>query len=222
MPSPAESRRMRYRRRLRSRLIVSFALLGFALTATFASTSLTAAPTVLRSVDLERVQVAYRERGAGRPVVFVHALLLDSRLWLDQMEALCVTRRCLAPDFSGHGFSSPNTASKVDSPRYADELLEFLAAKDVRDADALLAIVNGTPPDEGVMLELGAAIALGKPVFLYRDDFRRCSDSEDYPLNLMVFSGLPQHGWQRWLYGSLEELADPSKALVQWLQNDNP
>ena len=45
--------------------------------------------------------------------------------------------------------------------------------QDVRDADGLLAIVNGTPPDEGVMLELGAAIALGKPVFLYRDDFRR-------------------------------------------------
>jgi nucleoside 2-deoxyribosyltransferase len=27
--------------------------------------------------------------------------------------------------------------------------------QDVRDADALLAIVTGTPPDEGVMLELG-------------------------------------------------------------------
>ncbi|MCE2944142.1 MAG: HAMP domain-containing histidine kinase [Xanthomonadaceae bacterium] len=40
MPSPAESRRMRYRRRLRSRLIVSFALLGFALTATFALATL--------------------------------------------------------------------------------------------------------------------------------------------------------------------------------------
>ena len=88
--------------------------------------------------------------------------------------------------------------------------------KDVRDADALLAIVNGTPPDEGVMLELGAAIALGKPVFLYRDDFRRCSDSEDYPLNLMVFSGLPQHGWQDYLYGAIEELGDPGKALVRW------
>jgi pimeloyl-ACP methyl ester carboxylesterase len=118
-----------------SRVLIASVLC--ALTAAFASTSLTAAPTVLRSVDLERVQVAYRERGAGRPVVFVHALLLDSRLWLDQMEALCVTRRCLAPDFSGHGFSSPNTASKVDSPRYADELLEFLAAKDVRDADVV-------------------------------------------------------------------------------------
>ncbi len=94
--------------------------------------------------------------------------------------------------------------------------------QDVRDADALLAIVNGTPPDEGVMLELGAAIALGKPVFLYRDDFRRCSDSEDYPLNLMVFSGLPQHGWQDSLYGSIDELSDPRKALVRWLQQTAP
>jgi len=89
--------------------------------------------------------------------------------------------------------------------------------QDVRDADALLAVVNGTPPDEGVMLELGAAIALAKPVFLYRDDFRRCSDSEDYPLNLMVFSGLPQQGWQDYLYGSIAELADPARPLGRWL-----
>ena len=39
--------------------------------------------------------------------------------------------------------------------------------QDVRDADALFAIVNGTPPDEGVMVELGAAIALGKPTFYF-------------------------------------------------------
>ena len=68
--------------------------------------------------------------------------------------------------------------------------------QDVRDADAIFAIVNGTPPDEGVMVELGAAIALGKPTFLFRDDFRRCTDSR-YPLNLMVLAGLPEHGWQR-------------------------
>ena len=67
------------------------------------------------------------------------------------------------------------------------------------------------------MLELGAAIALGKPTFLFRDDFRRCSDSEDYPLNLMVFSGLPRTGWRDHLYGSIAELAHPSKALMRWL-----
>jgi Nucleoside 2-deoxyribosyltransferase len=89
--------------------------------------------------------------------------------------------------------------------------------QDVRDADAPRAVANGTPPDEGVMLELGAAIALGKPVLLDRDDFRRCSDSEDYPLNLMVFSGLPQHGSRDDLYGSIAELGYPAKALARWL-----
>ena len=44
------------------------------------------------------------------------------------------------------------------------------------------------------MVELGMAIAWTKPVFLFRDDFRRCTDSEVYPLNLMLFTGLPEDG----------------------------
>ena len=93
--------------------------------------------------------------------------------------------------------------------------------QDVRDADALFAIVNGTPPDEGVMVELGAAIALGKPTFLFRDDFRRCTDSEDYPLNLMLFSGLPAQGWQDFVYTSLEEIVHQDKALSRWAQTSS-
>ena len=31
--------------------------------------------------------------------------------------------------------------------------------RDVREADGLFAVVNGCPPDEGVMVELGMAIA---------------------------------------------------------------
>ena len=53
--------------------------------------------------------------------------------------------------------------------------------EDVAEADAIFAVVNGVPPDEGVMVELGMAIALGKPTFLFRDDFRRVTDSEQYP-----------------------------------------
>ena len=88
--------------------------------------------------------------------------------------------------------------------------------QDVRDADALLAIVNGTPPDEGVMVELGVAIALGKPTFLFRDDFRRCTDSEHYPLNLMLFAGLPEKGWEDYVYTDLAQLGDPKKAMARW------
>jgi len=87
---------------------------------------------------------------------------------------------------------------------------------DVRESDATFAIVNGTPPDEGVMVELGMAIALQKPTFLFRDDFRRCTDSDEYPLNLMLFSGLPRDGWRDYFYTSVEEIPAPDKALARW------
>jgi nucleoside 2-deoxyribosyltransferase len=90
-------------------------------------------------------------------------------------------------------------------------------ASDVRESDAIFAVVNGTPPDEGVMIELGMAIALDKPTFLFRDDFRRCTDSEDYPLNLMLYTGLPEKDWRNFCYGSLDEIAAPDKALAQWI-----
>ncbi len=88
--------------------------------------------------------------------------------------------------------------------------------QDVMEADAMFAIVNGVPPDEGVMVELGMAITAGKPTFLFRDDFRRAADSDEYPLNLMLFTGLPQRGWERFYYTSIAEISSPDKALAPW------
>ena len=88
--------------------------------------------------------------------------------------------------------------------------------QDVVDAHAIFAILNGTPPDEGVMVELGAAIALGKPTFLFRDDHRKVTECEEYPLNLMIFTGLPQHEWQDSYYTSFDEITSPNKALAKW------
>ena len=89
--------------------------------------------------------------------------------------------------------------------------------KDVKNCDGIFAVVNGTPPDEGVMVELGVAIALNKAIFLFRDDFRRCTDSEQYPLNLMLFAGLPEANWENYYYTSIEEIQSPEKALYSWL-----
>ena len=66
------------------------------------------------------------------------------------------------------------------------------------------------------MVELGMAVALGKPTFLFRDDFRRATDSEEYPLNLMLFTGMPREGWERYYYTSIEEVGSPEKALARW------
>ena len=88
--------------------------------------------------------------------------------------------------------------------------------QDVEQSDAIFAVVNGTPPDEGVMVELGIAIALGKPTFLFRDDFRKVTDSEEYPLNLMLFTGIPEDRWREYYYTTIEEIGSPEKALARW------
>ena len=106
-------------------------------------------------------------------------------------------------------FSIPGWANKVASSNL----------RDLRNADAIFAIVNGSPPDEGVMVELGVAIALGKPTFLFRDDFRKCTDSDEYPLNLMIFMGLPNDSWNDYFYRSLDEIESNSKAIYKWINH---
>ena len=90
---------------------------------------------------------------------------------------------------------------------------------DLKNCDCIFAIVNGTPPDEGVMIELGIAIALKKKVFLFRDDFRNCSDSNQYPLNLMLFLGLPRDNWRKYYFESLQDIKSNKKGFVDWAKN---
>jgi len=87
---------------------------------------------------------------------------------------------------------------------------------DLKKSDCIFAIVNGNPPDEGVMIELGIAIALKKKIFLFRDDFRNCSDSNQYPLNLMLFLGLPKDDWQKYFFNSLEDITSQKKHFLKW------
>lgn len=117
-----------------------------------------AAPTVQRTIELNNTVLSYREHGDGPPVVFVHALLLDSRLWVDQLNEICAQRRCLAPDLSGHGDSSPLLTTQVDQAKYADELLEFMDR------------VGATQPAHVVGLSAGGVIA----TLLCREHPQRC------------------------------------------------
>ena len=90
--------------------------------------------------------------------------------------------------------------------------------KDLKACDCIFAIVNGSPPDEGVMVEIGIATALKKEIFLFRDDFRNCSDSYEYPLNLMLFVGLSKENWSRNYFESLEDIKNPKKNFLNWIK----
>ena len=88
---------------------------------------------------------------------------------------------------------------------------------DIRIADGIVAVLNGCPPEEGVVFELGLATAWNKAIFLFRDDSRSSNVCENYPLNLMLFTGLPKVGWERHWYTSINEFSDTDKALMEWI-----
>ena len=92
---------------------------------------------------------------------------------------------------------------------------------DLKKCDCIFAVVNGTPPDEGVMVELGIAIALKKEIFLFRDDFRNCSDSDQYPLNLMLFLGLPRDNWRKYYFESLQDIQSDQKGFMEWAKSNS-
>ena len=58
---------------------------------------------------------------------------------------------------------------------------------------------------------------MGKPTYLFRDDFRKCADSNTFSCNLMLYAGLPTNGWDRFIYHSLDEICDPTKAIALWV-----
>lgn len=107
-----------------------------------------------------------------------------------------------------------NNQIDFENPGWAYEVGQA-DVSDVKKADGIFAVLNGTPPDEGVMIELGIAIALKKRIFLFKDDFRKCTDSEDYPLNLMIFTSLPKIWWRDFYITSIEDI-QRNKELLSW------
>jgi pimeloyl-ACP methyl ester carboxylesterase len=53
-----------------------------------------------QTIDLPAGRIAYRERGSGRPVVFVHGLLVNGDLWRHVVPAIAdAGYRCITPDW---------------------------------------------------------------------------------------------------------------------------
>ncbi|GAA5200263.1 alpha/beta fold hydrolase [Rugosimonospora acidiphila] len=82
-------------------------------------------------------RLAYREVGAGRPLVLLHGLLGDATLWLRRGQAEAIAAggyRVIMPDFRGHGSSAkPHDAAAYPLDVLADDgfaLLEHLGLDD--------------------------------------------------------------------------------------------
>ena len=88
----------------------------------------------------------------------------------------------------------------------------------IYSCDCMFAIVDGCPPDAGVMHEIGMAQAWDLPVFLYRMDQRYASDVFDIPINLMVLSGFDRmDDFYLNFYYDIDHLRSPNKGLMLYL-----
>ena len=82
-----------------------------------------------QTVELPQGPIRYREAGGGEPIVFVHGLLVDGRLWDGPAERLSGSFRCLLPDWPmGSHKAGMNPDADLSPPGVAHLIADFLAA----------------------------------------------------------------------------------------------
>jgi pimeloyl-ACP methyl ester carboxylesterase len=76
------------------------------------------------------MELAYREAGAGRPFVLLHAFPLSATMWLAQREGLADVCRVITPDQRGFG-GSPLGTDPPSLDAAADDVAELLDRLDL-------------------------------------------------------------------------------------------
>lgn len=87
-------------------------------------------------VDVDGLSIAYERAGVGPPVVLLHGILQDSRVWRDQLDDLSDEFTVVAWDAPGCG-RSPDPPDSWRLPDYGDCLVGFVEATGLRAAHLL-------------------------------------------------------------------------------------
>jgi len=134
-----------------------------------------------REVSLAAGTVRYREAGEGKPVVFVHAYLVDGRFWDGVVDRLSDRFRCLAPDWP-HGAHrvALNPDADLSPPGIAALIASFLEALDLSD----VTIVGN---DSGGAIS--QVLVTRHPERIGRLVLTNCDTHENFPPS--IFKALP-------------------------------
>lgn len=98
----------------------------------------------MRRLALPDGHLAYRDEGAGRPLVLLHGGALDHRMWDAQVDDLAADHRVVVPDARGHGRSSTPRAPF----RHGDDLAALIGHLDAGPVTLVgLSMGGGTAVD---------------------------------------------------------------------------
>jgi pimeloyl-ACP methyl ester carboxylesterase len=79
------------------------------------------------TINIPQGPIAYREFGAGEPIVFVHGLLVDGQLWDGVAERLADRHRCIVPDWPmGSHRAAMNDDTDLSPPGMASIIASFM------------------------------------------------------------------------------------------------
>jgi 3-oxoadipate enol-lactonase len=83
------------------------------------------------TLTLDGTDLYYEDDGAGVPVLLVHGMGLDSRMWIDQVEALGSECRMIRPDLRGFGRSPRDPLIPYSHTDDLVALLDYVGIDDV-------------------------------------------------------------------------------------------
>lgn len=90
-----------------------------------------------RFLDTPFGRIAYVDRGVGQPILFLHGFPLSSFQWRGAIDRLSGSRRCLAPDFMGLGYSEVAPDQSVTPAAQANMIAAFLDRLNVGTVDVV-------------------------------------------------------------------------------------
>ena len=81
---------------------------------------------------MRSIEIAYEERGQGTPVILLHGFPFNRSMWREQVDALSVRYRVVAPDLRGHGETTVTESATMEE--MADDMAGLMDALDIERA----------------------------------------------------------------------------------------
>ncbi len=169
------------------------------------------------------LSMAYRVRGAGRVVMFLHPIGTRGAFWDGVVERLAERCRCVTIDFRGHGDSDvPSRRFSLDD--LADDAIELLRME--RAADAVIVGCSlGGMVAQGIALkvpELLAGIVLADTSYVQTPESRKAVEQRAVD-SLKGMPAMLNSTLMRWFPAPFLALNPPEvQACRKWLLDDDP